>query len=131
VIVGLVVIAASNTPTPTASITVTGLNLQIQYNGSEQGYFGPTQQGISVDTMLTVNGGQQFLDSITLTESALASSSHSLNSITVTTQGFTIVSIDPALPITFSPGSSVRITITFQAPNSDYTGSVNVVFATT
>ena len=133
VIVVLVVIAASFTSTST--ITVTGLNVHVQYDGSVQGYFGPTQQSASIgnqpNQVLTLTGGQQFIISDTFTESSLATGSHSLNNITVTTQGFTIVSVDPELPITFSPGSTVRITITFQAPNSDFNGAVNVVFATT
>jgi hypothetical protein len=113
------------------NVTVTGMNLQIRYEGSEQGYFGPTQQGVAADQILTLQGGQQFIDSITLTESPSAFDNHSLNNVAVTTQGFTLVSIDPTLPITFSPGSSARITMTFQAPDSDFTGAITVTFTTT
>ena len=119
----------------TEKITITGLNVQVQYNGSDQGYFGPTSQSVAISNqpnqVLEINKGQQFYLSVPFAASALASGSHSINQITVTTQGFAIISIDPSLPITLSPADSIRITITFQSPNSYFTGAVNLVFSTT
>jgi len=132
VIVGLIIYAIPILTTET--VTITGLNIQVQYNGSDSGYFGPTSQSVPITNqpsqMLQVKAGQQFFLSFSFTESALATGTHSINEITVVTQGFTLISVDPALPITFSPASSIRITITFQAPNSNFNGAVTVAFST-
>ena len=118
----------------TSKIEITGLNIQIQYNGSDQGYFGPTSQSVGMSNqptgILEINRGQQFLQSFTFTESALAPSGDSINYITVTTPGFTIISIDPSTPIAFSPGSTVRITVTFQSPQTSYNGAVTLILST-
>jgi len=119
----------------TPEISITGLNVQIQYPSSEQNYFGASTQTVSIDNppknVLEIGKGQQFYISFTLTASALATENHSVNSITATTQGFSVVSVDPVTPITFSPGGSTRITVTFNSPNSNFAGAIGIVLNTT
>ena len=115
---------ASQTPTPTstpiATCTVTGLNVQIQYANINDTYFGPVTQGLSLQQAYVGDGGQPVTLSFTLSEHAQETANHSINNITVATPGFTLVSINPNVPIDFSPGSSTVITVIVQSPNSDY-----------
>ncbi len=111
------------------TVTITGDNLDISYTGSTSGYFGPTSQAIS-STPLTLKGGQQLTSSFTITSSALLLN-HDINQISVTTPGFTLNSVTPNLPITLSPGSSVRVTLTITAPNEDYSGPITYNLGTT
>jgi hypothetical protein len=78
VVVALIIYGASLATTE--KITITGLNVQVQYNGSDQGYFGPTSQSVAISNqpnqVLEINKGQQFYLSVPFTASALASGSH-------------------------------------------------------
>ncbi len=125
---------ATPAPTPTQSIEITGINLQVQYGGSDQGYFGAVSQSIAISNqpnqILTVNQGTQFFLYFTLTESSTATRGDSINSVTVGTAGFTTVSVEPQVPIAFSPGSSTQITVTLMAPQSSFNGPIQIVVST-
>jgi hypothetical protein len=114
--------------------TITGVNCQIEYPINTELYFGAVSQSIPItnqpNQVLEVTSGQQFYISFSPTESALASESHQIYLIRTTTPGFSIVSVDPQLPIEFTAGSSTRITITLQSPNTPFTGALNIVVAT-
>ncbi len=112
---------------PTVSVSITGINLQIDYTGISSGYLGPTSQAISYTN--TLNGGQQFSITITLSSSAILLS-HNINSITLNTGGFSLDSISPNLPYSISPGSSVYITLTLTAPNSNFNGPLDLIIST-
>ncbi len=119
------------TPSPLSTIIITGLNIQIQYPSSGDSYFGPVSQGLSLQQPLVGNGGQQLTLSFKATESSLAGISHSINDITVTTPGFSLLSISPNVPIFMTPGTSTIITMSFQTSNIDYSGAIAIILSTT
>jgi hypothetical protein len=129
------------TPTPTISaptvaqsIEITGINLQIQYGGLDQGYFGADSQFIAISNqpnqILTVNQGSQFFLYFTLTESSKAATGDIITSIAVRTSGFINASVQPPVPIDFSPGGSQQITITLTAPQSSFNGPGQLILST-
>lgn len=116
------------TATPIPKVKVTAYNLNIVYTGSTSGYLGPTSQVISTNSF-NVNGGQIYTDTITLYTSALLLD-HQIDSVTMNTPGFSIVSVQPSLPYKFSSGSSIALTLQIQTPSNDYTGTVNIIIIT-
>jgi hypothetical protein len=130
VIIAIVAIIGSqhgNIGTPTVSVNINNINLQISYTGITSGFLGPTSQALSYSN--SVNGGQQFSLTLTLTSSALLLS-HDINSITLNTNGFTLISISPNLPYSLSPGSSVSFSLMIQAPNYNFNGPLNILVST-
>jgi hypothetical protein len=123
------------TPVPTVGQTmeITGINLQFQYCSADQNYFGAATQSIAISNqpnqVLTVNQGSQFFLYFTLTAST-AGSGDSITAITVGTSGFSVVSIQPQVPIAYSPGVSQQITVTLTAPNASFNGPVQLVLST-
>jgi PKD repeat protein len=110
------------------SVTLTAINLNVEYT-STSGYFGPTSQVIS-DQDFKTGGGSTFTDTITLTSSALLFS-HTVNSFSITTPGFSLVSVTPNVPSgSISPGSSEAFTLTIQSPNNEYYGPLNILVTT-
>lgn len=109
------------------SVNVTGENLAIDYTGTTSSYFGPASQAIG--NPITVFGGTQFTVTLTL-QNGDYYQTHSINFISLTTPGFILVSISPSLPYTLSPSSSVKITLTIQAPNSNYNGPLGILLST-
>lgn len=116
------------TATPIPKVKVTAYNLNIAYTGSTSGYLGPTSQVLSTYSF-DVNGGQAYTDTITLYTSALLFD-HQIDSITINTPGFTLLSVQPSLPYKFSPDSSMALTLKIQTPNYDYNGPVNILITT-
>lgn len=116
------------TATPIPKVKVTAYNLNIQYTGSTSGYLGPTSQVLSTRSF-NANGGQVYTDTITLYTSALLLD-HQIDSITMNTPGFALISVQPRLPYRFSPGSSMALTLEIQTPSYDYTGPVNILITT-
>jgi hypothetical protein len=107
-------------------VNITGANLQISYtNGGT--YLGPSSQALS--GTISVNGGDQITYTITFTTSAWLFT-HSINSISMGTSGFTLISVSPNLPYTLSPSSSVAITLTIQTPNANYNGPITILLST-
>ena len=111
------------------TVTVTALDLSIAYNGNTNGYLGPTSQSLSTQ-LPSMNGGQEFEETLTLHSSALLFS-HSINNIYVTTPGFTIESITPSLPYSFSSGSSMSFTLKLKTPNTNFDGPLTILVTTT
>jgi ribosomal protein L37E len=127
ILVGTVFLATGGYITgPTPTVTVTAVDLTIQYTGLTSGYLGPTSQSLDG---FTTSAGSQFTDSITFTSSSIVLT-HNINNIYVNTPGFTIDSISPNLPYSFSPGSTFTITITMTVPANSYTGVLNLVVST-
>lgn len=121
--VSLIIIGAASAST----VNITAQNLSFDYTGSTSGYFGPSFQGGG--NSLSVGGGSQFTETITPTNGALLLT-HSINSISVTTPGFTLVTISPNLPYSLTPGSSITFTLTIQAPNTNYNGPIGILIST-
>lgn len=124
----------ATTDQPSPSLQITGLNLQINYAGSDQGYFGPVSQAIKLSNQangyLTVQPGQQFFLYFTMNAPTTGTRSDSITQITVGTPGFTLESIQPQTPIAFSTGSSIQITVTLTAPQTTYNGPIQLVLTT-
>lgn len=118
------------TPAPTQApeiVYITAFNGYISYTGTT-GYFGPATQVMG--SAFQTNAGSTFTDTITFTSSA-AVFSHPINSITIQTPGFTLLSTNPSLPTAaISPGSSIAITLTIQAPSSSYDGPLDIDIST-
>jgi hypothetical protein len=126
--------APASTPTPTATpqVQITGINLQFQYGASDQGYFGNSAQSIAISNqpnqILKVNAGSQFYLYFTL--NAASSGSDSVNSITCGTPGFSVVSVQPQTPISYSASASRQITVTLTAPETAFNGPVQLILTT-
>lgn len=117
--------------TPTAPIhyvQITGGNLNVYYQGSTNGYFGPTSQALSGS--INLQGGDTYTEIITITSSALLYT-HNINQFTVNTPGFILESVSPNLPISLSPGSSATVTLKIKVPDEDYSGPVTYMLYTT
>lgn len=122
-------------PEKPEKVTLTALHIEIQYNDSSQDFFGPRFQAVSIgnqpNQVLVIDKGQQFSVSFPFSESQSATGNHTVNNITATTLGFSILAVDPGLPINLSPGAYIAMTLAFQAPNSTFTGAVEVIFSPT
>jgi hypothetical protein len=112
-----------NNPQP---VSITATNYQIDYT-SGGSYFGPSSQSNSQTYGTTT--GSEFTDTITLTSGDFYSA-HVVNSLTLTTPGFTLVSTSPALPYTVGARGSVSITLTITAPNTPYDGPLGILVST-
>ncbi len=113
------------------TVTITGFNLQISYADSSNSYFGPSTQSLTgAGLPLQLQHGQQFTYSFKLAMGGITGTSHSVDSLGLTTPGFTLLTVNPNLPYTFSAGSSVTFIITGHAPNYDFTGAPTLVLST-
>ena len=125
-------IAPTQTPQPENN-TISAINLQFVYQTSDQGYFGPTSQTLNFSNqpngMLSIYQGQQFWYSFKLTM-ATPASPDSINSITVSTPGFSMVSVNPPTPIAYTQGSSITITVNLQTPQTSFNGAVTLILTT-
>jgi hypothetical protein len=126
VVIIVVVIIAASMVNNMSMVNVTAVDLTIQYTGLTSGYLGPTSQSLNG---FTTGAGSQFTYSIQFTSSATFLT-HNINNIYVNTPGFTIDSISPNLPYSFSPGSTFTITIIITVPSNSYTGVLNLVVST-
>jgi len=121
-------------PTVTPNLVITGINVQIQYAGSDQGFFGAESQTVSLSNQpsgyLSVQPGQQFFLYFTMKAPTSGTSSDSIAQVSVGTPGFTLVSVQPQTPIAFSTGASTQITVTLQAPQTSYNGPIQLILTT-
>jgi hypothetical protein len=112
---------------PKNTVTVTGENLNINYpDGSLNGWLGPSRFRPGT---ITVNSGEQFTDTLSLYSTS--SSTQHITSITTSTPGFSIKSISPNTPITFTADATVDVTLTIQTPTADYSGPIDLEFTVT
>jgi hypothetical protein len=112
-----------NTPQP---VSITATNYQIDYT-SGGSYFGPSSQSNSQTFDTTT--GSEFTDTLKLTNNDLFTA-HSVNSVTITTPGFTLVSTSPYLPYSVGSSGSVSITLTITAPTTQYNGPLGILVST-
>jgi hypothetical protein len=103
-------------------------NLDIFYaNGATNGWLGPTPR--TLVTAATVDSGNQYAQTLSLYSTSV--STEQITSITMSTSGFSIVSISPSLPISFDPGATVSITLTIQSPDAYYHGLLDIQVSAT
>ena len=100
------------------------MDISFDYTGTTSGYFGPTSQSSSLSYDTTT--GQEFTETVTLTNSALLSS-HSVTGISVASP-FSLESISPSQFNPISPAGTVIYTLTITAPptSGDYILSITV-----
>jgi hypothetical protein len=122
----IIIIIAANIQSSSQTVNVTAVDLSIQYTGLSSGYLGPTSQ--SLNGFIT-DAGNQYTYVITFTSSATILS-HKIDQIYINTPGFTLDSISPTLPYSFSPGSTFTITLIITVPSSSYIGVLNIVIST-
>ena len=104
-------------PSLTTAVSVSQYVLNIRYSsGTYDGWLGPSPRSYSAN--VTVSGGDQFTDTITLYSTS--SSVQNITSIKVTNPGFSLVS--PSSAITFGPNETLSITLTIQTPDTNYDG---------
>jgi zinc-ribbon domain len=103
-------------------VTVTPLVLLILYpNGSFDTHFGSSPRTLSLFPIY-LQHGEIHTSTFTLTLSS-SDGDRTLESMTFGfSPGFSIQSVTPQLPYAMSRGSSVDVTVTWRAPNVDYTG---------
>ena len=110
------------------NVNVTGVFLVIIYPGTSfqnntTGYFGNAYREISFVNYLQPN--QIFTATFTLTNRE--STSHVVNTISLAySPGFTLQSTNPNPPQTVQGLASMTFTVTMRAPNSNYSGFVNL-----
>jgi hypothetical protein len=109
------------------TVTVTAVDLQINYQGSTDGYMGPTSQSLGG---FTISAGNQETYTLTFNTTALLLQ-HQINSLTISTSGFSLSSLSPNMPYSFSAGSTVSVTLTINVPSSSYSGVLDIVLDTT
>jgi hypothetical protein len=110
---------------PTNMVTVTGENLNINYpDGAADGWLGPSRFRAGT---VTVNPGDQFTDTLSLYSTS--SNMQQITSITISTLGFSMISISPNTPISFAAGATVNVMLTIQTPTADYSGPIDLQFA--
>src|SRR2546426_3541514 len=110
-------------PSLRTGVRITGYDLNISYpGGSAYGWLGPTPRFYA--TNVTVSGGDQFTDNLTLYSTS--PSTQNITSITVTTPGFSLLSISSGVPITFGTRETLTITLTILTPDTDYDGPINL-----
>jgi hypothetical protein len=97
------------------TVTITGVNWTIQYNGVSSGYFGPSPQSVCSACPITQIASTTFTYTITLTSTALFLT-HTIDTVTVDPP-FTFVSVSPSLPISVTSGGSATLTLTIQVPS--------------
>jgi hypothetical protein len=123
----------SRAPTPPSSsspIVITGVNAQISYANPSANYFGPQSQSLGGTGLpLQLSYGQSFYYSFSLRMGGFYES-HTIESVSLSTPGFTFLSTNPALPYSMNSGSSVTVTITAQAPSQNYYGAITIVVTT-
>ena len=116
----------TSTPGNSQQVSVTATNYQIDYT-SGGSYFGPSSQ--STNARYDTTTDSEFTDTITLSSSAIFTT-HTINSITISTPGFTLISTAPSLPYNVGAGGSVSITLTIRTPSVSYYGPLGVLIST-
>lgn len=110
----------SSPSTPGLS-TITGYTFTPDYTGTTSGYLASSYTCGS-NCPFAVAGGGTFTITLALTSTAFLFN-HNIDDFTVT-GGFTVVSVNPTLPIALSPGGSQAFSVTIQAPS--VTGSYGI-----
>ncbi|MDA8054649.1 MAG: hypothetical protein M0Z77_03225 [Thermoplasmatales archaeon] len=106
-----------------ATINVMGVEVHFEYAGSQSGYFGSPVQNYTWN-FKTLDSGEIF--HFTLVVNNYANVSHSINSITLSHSGFTLLSVNYPSPILIKPHSGQTLELTIQAPSHEYVGKVSV-----
>ena len=104
---------------PTQPVTITAINYQF-IGASCTGWVDFSDAGA------TVNAGQQFGESISLTNQALLGTC-TANSVSVSTSGFSVVSANT--PLTVNAGATQTLSMTFGTPSSTFNGAITVVIS--
>jgi hypothetical protein len=112
------------TAPPANTVTVTRENLNLNYpDGAAMGWLGPTRFR---EGRVTVNSGDQYTDTLSLYSTS--PNTQQITSITISTPEFSIRSISPNTPITFTAYATVSVTLTIQTPTTDYSGPIDLQF---
>jgi hypothetical protein len=137
------------------NLTLTGVAVTMNYGSNDRGYFGPIHQMFAINESsqlsqnVTVDEGSSFVVFFSIQELPNATGNDGIASIKMMNPiqdfGFQITSINPPLPISFAPGSIVRIELALRAPyystgqtcppqyclNGKYASSIFLVLTTT
>ncbi len=114
-------------PSLRTGVRISGYILNISYpNGATDHWLGPSPR--SYATNVTVSGGDQFTDTLSLYSTS--SSVQQITSIAITTLGFSLVSVLPNLPIMFGAGETVSVTLTIQTPDANFHEQLNLQVVT-
>ena len=113
-----------STPGP---VTVTGLYLYIAYPNytATTGYFGSSFRYLNIGPIY-LQHSESYKTSFTLTLPSTETTHYVDRIDTAFSGGFTLQSTSPSPPFPVAPGSSTTITLTIQAPSTDYDGSVTI-----
>ncbi len=106
--------------------TIVDVSLDIHYNGSTSGYFGPSPQNLNGFTYPA--GGQELYF---MNFSSGSSSTQYIDSLYGATPGFAISSISAALPVNVAPNGTENITFDISLPWQVYDAPITIVLVTT
>jgi hypothetical protein len=105
-------------------VEMTGLLLYINYSHGSDNYLGAHYQFL-IRSPIYLHYGQTYQANMSLTLQSTVS--HSLDSVVLGfSDGFTIQSVSPQLPFAMTPGSSIILGVTIQAPSTNYSGAVTI-----
>lgn len=119
----------SPTPTPTPQVVgvmvITGLNAHVLYPNPTDDFFGPASISGMESAPLMGKTCDPYYKPLTF-KNLDENTSHTVNNITVTTEGCTLKSVTPTLPVTLAPGESVIVTLTIITPSFSYSGAISI-----
>ncbi|MEM0134662.1 MAG: hypothetical protein QXU18_05460 [Thermoplasmatales archaeon] len=104
-----------------ATVNVMGVEVHVHYAGIQQGYFGNAFQNFTWNVK-TLDAGEIFHFTLTITNSA--NSIHSIQSIVISTVGFSLLSSGVKSPFNVAPHSTQELVLTIKSPNYGYVGTI-------
>lgn len=105
------------------TVNVMGIQVHIDYAGTQQGYFGNALQNFTWNVK-TLDAGETFHFTFPISNSVNASKM--IESISISTAGFTLLKSSISLPMQIGSHSTQTITLTIRSPNHGYVGTVEI-----
>jgi hypothetical protein len=119
--------ASTLTGSNSNTVRVSGVYLIIAYDGTSRDYFLGGSNQAPPGTSLVVAGGTRFTETFTLYTGSFTGL-HQIRVIEWRSPiGFTLLAIEPNLPYTLAPNSTVRISLAIQAPASNFGGPLDFI----
>ena len=124
VVIVLALVAFAGTFSYSAkTVNVVRVEMQINYAGGSGSYFGPSVQYLTANYE-TLYAGENFSYSVTFTNHG--TSPHTIHSLNLNTDGFSIVSTSKGIPLTVQPGASQTVILVIHLPKDNFSGNLNL-----
>jgi len=120
VVIALVVIIAASLMPSSPNIDVTAENIQYINASTGTVISSQTSKGFNA------TAGTQEVLTVTTSYSSSSGEPETIEKVTVTGPGFSLVSVQPTLPMTINSGGSQALSVTIQLPSSSYIGPITI-----